>query len=175
MKLFFTLVMVSSFFAAGGAAGEETAAGGAGIAWIDLPRVLKDYRRAEELVAEFEREKAAREAEVQKLVDEIERLEGEMLLLSDQARAARTEEIMRKKLSVNRMIEEAEAALARRSMIRQGELLEEVSAAAEKVALREGYDFVLRGEVLLFKDPDREITDLVIAELNREGEESGRE
>ena len=129
------------------------------IAWIDLPRGMKEYYRAEEMVDEFEQDKAAREAEVQKLIAEIDRMEGEMLLLSDKARADRTEEIMKKKLSVNAMIEEAERELSRQSIVRQGKLLEEVSRAAEEVARREGYAFVLRGEVMLFKDPAREITD----------------
>ncbi len=145
---------------------ESTLTGG--IAWIDLPRVMKEYRRAEEVVAEFEKDKAAREAEVQKLVAEIDRMEDELLLLREEVRKAREAEIMKKKLSVNAMIEEAERELSRQSMIRQGRLLEEISAAAETVARRKGYPFVFRGEVMLVRDPSREITDEVIAELNRD-------
>jgi Skp family chaperone for outer membrane proteins len=167
----FLIISVGTF---SGRAGEETAETG-GIAWVDLPRVLKEYRRAEEMVSEFERDKATREAEVQKSIAEIERMEGEMLLLSEKARKTREEEIMKKKLSVNAMIEEAERELSRQSMLRQGKLLEEVSAAAEKVALREGYAFVLRGEVMLFKDSAREITEEVISELNRREKESNQE
>ncbi len=169
MKFFATLLIGFFLLAGGGFAQEEaTAAGAARIAWIDLPRVMQGYQRAEEMVADFEKEKAAREAEVEKVIAEIERMEGEMLLLSDQARAARQEEILKKKISVNAMIEQAERELGRQSMVRQGKLLEEISAAAEKVAVREGYDFVIRGEVLIYKSPDREITDGVIAELARE-------
>ncbi|MDP8235793.1 MAG: OmpH family outer membrane protein [Candidatus Erginobacter occultus] len=168
MKLFFTLVMVFSLFAGGGFAEEAAETGADRIAWIDLPEVMQEYGRAEEMVADFEKEKADREAEVEKVIAEIERLEGEMLLLSDQAKAARREEILKKKISVNAMIEQAERELSRQSMLRQGKLLEEISAAAEKVARREGYDFVIRGEVLLYQNPEREITDGVIAELNRE-------
>jgi Skp family chaperone for outer membrane proteins len=167
------LIIFTLFATAGISAGEE-AAGADGIAWVDLNRVLKEYRRAKEMVSEFERDKAAREAEVQKIITEIDRMEGEMLLLSEKARKAREEEIMKKKLSVNAMIEEAERELSRQSVLRQGKLLEEVSGAAEKVALREGYAFVLRGEVMLFKDPAREITEEVIQELNR-GEEERRQ
>lgn len=153
---------------------EEPAFAG-GIAWIDMARVMKEYERAEEMVAEFEKDKATREAEVQKMIAEIERMEGEMLLLSEKARKAREEEIVKKKLSVNAMIEEAERELSRQSVVRQKRLVEEVSWAAEKVARRAGYAFVLRGEVMLFKDPAREITDEVIAELNRKGEEKESE
>lgn len=149
---------------------EEDDALTGGIAWIDLPRVMKEYRRAAEVVAEFENDKAAREAEVQKLVADISRMEDELLLLREEVRKAREAEIMKKKLSVNAMIEEAEKELSRQSIIRQGRLIEEISAAAETVARRKGYPFVLRGEVMLVKDPSREITDEVIAELNRERE-----
>jgi len=145
------------------------------IAWIDLPRVMKEYRRAGEMVEAFEEEKAAREAEVKEMVAEIERMEGEMLLLSEQARKARQEEILRKKLGVNAMIEEAEEELARQSVIRQKRLLDDISLVAERIALRRGYSFILRGEVLIFQDPGREITDEVIEELNRGGEEKERE
>ncbi len=150
---------------------EENGALADRIAWIDLARVMKEYRRAGEMVTAFEEEKADREAEVQKMVAEIERMEGEMLLLSEQARKAREQEILRKKLAVNTMIEEAEEELSRQSVIRQKRLLEDISLVAEQIARRRGYAFVLRGEVLIFQDPGREITDEVIAELNRQGEE----
>ncbi len=172
MKYFAILTAALFLFGAAGilAAADEDAAATGGIAWIELPRVMREYHRAKDMVEEFEKEKAAREAEVQKLIDEIERMEGEMMLLSDQARAARAEEVLKKKIAVNRMIEEAERELSMQSMIRQGDLLEEIAAAAEKIALREGYSFVLRREVLLYGDPAREITDAVIEELSREAE-----
>ena len=91
-----------------------------------------------------------------------------MLLLSEQAKAARQEAILKKKISVNAMIEKAERELSRKSMIHQAKLVEEVSAAAGRVARREGYAYVIRKEVLLYQDPDREITDRVIAELEKE-------
>lgn len=174
MKIFSLLLVPLLLFAGAGICpAEEKAASEPGrIAWIDLPRVMKGYYRAEEMVAEFEKEKAEKEAEVQKLVAEIERLEGEMLLLSDQARATRHEEILKKKISVNALIEEAERALSLQSAARQGKLLEEISAAAAEVARREGYVYVIRGDVLLYRDPAREVTDGVIAVLNR-GRKSG--
>ncbi len=172
MKYFAILTAALFILGAAGipAVADEEAPGAGVIAWIDLPRMMREYHRAKDLVEEFEKDKAAREAEVQKLIDEIERLEGEMLLLSDQARAARAEEVLKKKIAVNRMIEEAERELSMQSMIRQGDLLEEISGAAEKVARREGYAYVLRREVLLYGDPAREITDAVLEELNREAE-----
>jgi len=169
MKFLSTLLIVFLLFTVSVVAQEEAGnAGPARIAWIDLPRVMQGYGRAEEMVADFEKEKAAREAEVEKVIAEIERLEGEMLLLSDQAKAARREEILKKKISVNAMIEQAEQELSLQSMLRHGKLLEEISAAAGEVARRQGYDYVVRGEVLLYKTPEREITDGVIAELNQE-------
>ncbi len=172
MKKFTILTVTLFLLGAPGipAAAEEEAAAAGGIAWIDLPRVMREYHRAKDLVEEFEKEKAAREAQIQELIDEIERLEGEMLLLSDRARGARAEEVMKKKIAVNRMIEAAERELSMQSMLRQEDLLEEISAAAETVARREGYAYVLRREVLLYQDPEREITDAVIEELNRKAE-----
>ncbi len=170
MKIFSLLTIFSLFFTTGGFAQEQAAVTARvdRIAWIDLPGVLQGYQRAEEMVADFEKEKAAHEAEVEKVISEIERLEGEMLLLSEQAKAARQEAILKKKISVNAMIEKAERELSRKSMIHQAKLVEEVSAAAGRVARREGYAYVIRKEVLLYQDPDREITDRVIAELEKE-------
>lgn len=170
MKFISAILVSSLLFVVGGFAEEEAGvtAGADRIAWIDLPRVLQGYQRAEEMVADFEKEKAAHEAEVEKVIAEIERLEGEMLLLSASAKASRQETILKKKISVNTMIEKAERELSRKSMIHQAKLVEEVSAAAEIVARREGYAYVIRKEVLLYQNLDREITDRVIAELEKE-------
>ena len=146
---------------------EESSPGRMKYGWMDLKQVMKDYYKTEEMLVQFEKEKEAKEAEVTKLVEEIENMEAGLLLLNDTARREKEEEILKKKISVNAMIKEAEQELGAESVIKQGKLLEDIIKESEILARKEGYTFIFRGEVLIYKDPALECTDQIIAELNK--------
>ena len=152
---------------------EEATPGRMKYGWVDLKQVMKEYYKTEEMLVQFEKEKEAKEAEVKKLVEEIENMEAGLLLLNDAARREKEEEILKKKISVNQMIQEAEQELGTQSIIKQGMLLEDIIKEAEILARKEGYTFIFRGEVLIYKDPALECTDQIIAELNK-GQEKGK-
>ncbi len=154
------------------ASAEESSPGRMKYGWVDLKQVMKSYYKTEEMLVQFEKEKEAKEAEVQKLVEEIENMEAGLLLLNDAARREKEEEILKKKISVNAMIQEAEQELGSQSIIKQGVLLKDIIKEAEILARKEGYTFIFRGEVMIYKDPALECTDQIIAELNK-GEEKG--
>jgi Skp family chaperone for outer membrane proteins len=150
---------------------EESSSNQIKFGWVDLKMVMKNYYKTEEVLSQFEKEKAVKEAEVKKLVDEIENMEAGLSRLSDTARREKEEEILKKKISVNAMIQEAEQELGNKSMAKQGKLLEEIIAQAEILARKEGYTFIFRGDMLIYKDPALECTNRIITELNK-GRES---
>ena len=149
------------------ASAEESSPGRMKYGWVDLKKVMKGYYKTEEMLVQFEKEKEAKEAEVKKLVEEIENMEAGLLLLNDTARREKEEKILKKKISVNMMIQEAEQELGTQSIIKQGKLLEDIIKEAEALARKEGYTFIFRGEILIYKDPALECTDQIIAELNK--------
>ncbi len=159
------LSLAASFTSNGSA--EEAAPGPAKYGWVDLKKVMKAYYKTEEMLQQFEDEKAAKEAEVTKLVDEIEKMDAGLLLLSKTARARQEEEILKKKMTVNTMIQEAEQELGKQSMLKQEKLLKDIIAVSDKLAAEEGYTIIFRGEVLLYKDPALDCSDRIITILNK--------
>ena len=101
------------------------------------------------------------------MVEEIEKMEAELILLNEKARLAKEEDIVKKKIAANRMINEAEQELGAQSLIKQGKLMADIIKVAEDLAAREGYTFIFRAEGLLYKDPALDCTDRIIMELNK--------
>ncbi|MEA1927534.1 MAG: OmpH family outer membrane protein [Candidatus Auribacterota bacterium] len=169
------LILISLIFiitSATRASAEESSPERGKYGWVDLKKVMKTYYKTEEMLAQFEEEKAAKEAEVTKLVEEIEKMEGKLLLLSKTARKEKEEAILRKKMEVNAMIQEAEQELGNKSRLKQETLLKDIIAVSDELADEGGYTFIFRGEVLLYKDPALDITDRIIAILNKGEEKS---
>ncbi len=149
------------------AVAEESTPGPAKFGWVDLKKVMTEYYKTEKMLAQFEDEKAAKEAEVTKLVEEIEKMDAGLLLLSTKARAEQEEKILKKKMAVNMMVQDAEQELGNQSMLKQEELLKDIITVSDKLAAREGYTFIFRGETLLYKDPALDCSDQIIAILNK--------
>jgi len=149
------------------AVSDESAPGPEKFGWVDLKKVMKAYYKTEEMMEQFEEAKEAKEAEVTKLVEGIEKMEAGLLLLSTQARKEKEEEILKQKMAVNMKIQEAEQELGNQSMLKQEELLKDIINVADDLAADEGYTFIFRGEVLLYKDPALDCSDRIIAILNK--------
>lgn len=158
-------LLVAAFIS--NASAEESAPGTAKFGWVDLKKVMTEYYKTEEMLQQFEDEKKAKEAEVTKLVEEIEKMDAGLLLLSTKAREEQEEKILKSKMAVNMLIQEAEQELGKQSMLKQENLLKDIIAVSDKLAAREGYTFIFRGEVLLYKDPALDCSDQIIAILNK--------
>jgi len=65
------------------------------------------------------------------------------------------------------MIQEAEQELGKQSMLKQENLLKDIIAVSDELAAREGYTFIFRGEVLLYKDPALDCSEQIITILNK--------
>jgi len=142
--------------------------------WVDTERVFKEYHRARELLGDdspLVRQKQEKEAELEQLQDELaarqKDLEQKALLLNEAALRTQQEEILRRQIQLRRLIQEAEVELQGKIMAVTKELSREIAEKIEEFARREGYSYIFRGEALFYHDPSLELTDQVLAELNR--------
>ncbi len=176
MKKYLSILIAVSLITAfvSNASAEEAAPGPAKFGWVNLKKVMTEYYKTEEMLQQFEDEKKAKEAEVTKLVEEIEKMDAGLLLLSTKARAEQEEKILKSKMEVNTLIQEAEQELGKESMLKQEELLKDIIAVSDDLAAKEGYTFIFRGEVLLYKDPALDCSDRIIAVLNK-GQAGGKD
>ncbi len=141
------------------------------IAVIDLNAVLEDMSSYKNAQAELDRLAAQWNQEIAEEYDKIKSLynkfQAEQVLLSDEARAQREEEIVQKERIVRELQRrkfgpEGELFLKRRELINP--IQERVFAAMETFARDRGYDLIFdkAGSAgILFANPEYDKTDLI--------------
>lgn len=141
------------------------------VAVVDINAVLQDLKEYKEAQTELDRIAAEWNQEIAKEYDNIKSLynkyQAEQVMLSDEVRAQREEEIMQKEAQVRELQkrkfgQEGELFLKRREIINP--IQERVFAAIETFAVDRGYDLILdkaSGAGVLFVGEDLDKTDLI--------------
>lgn len=159
---------------------------------VDVARTYDSYYKAEESMAKSRdaQQKAQEQAEElrkqgQIMVDEYKELAEQAkntLLTADartkaeQAAQRKLEEIQRKQGDLQNFVQNTERSLQQQMLTRRDLLLEEITKTVADIAKRRGATLVLdksgpsafRIPVVLYSDPGYDITDEVIAEVNKD-------
>lgn len=147
------------------------------VAYLDTDRIMEESQATREAQEIFSAEREQWDRELAELDREIERLQSEYearrLTLTESGRQEAQERIEAKIRERRQFIDSiyGEAGLAVR---RNAELLEPIMGklkdSLEKIALENDYAIIFDaiGGGILYADPDLDITDLVIRDLNEE-------
>lgn len=148
------------------------------IAVVDINAVLEEMEAYQQAQQELDRVAAQWRQEIAKEYDEIKSMynkyQAEQVLLSDEARQEREEEIMNKEAQVREMQKEKfgpEGALFRKRQELVQPVQDKVYAAIEGYASDRGYDFVFdKGGAsgIIFTNPEYDKTDDVKRRLRGE-------
>jgi len=169
MKTAFISILIMSFLIPIGLLAAQETGGAQKIGWVDLEKVFKAYKKTEPALAEVEKEIDEKENELKELVEEINRMEGQLSLMGESARAEKSAELREKKRQANLLREQSEMELSRKLVLVKGKLLADILEVVEEIGKSEGYTYILRGEVpelVIYKDPALDITDRVIEKVN---------
>lgn len=141
-------------------------------AFIDSEKIQQNYKewvKAQEQfnteLQEWENEASLMEQELRTLLDEYER---QKLILSADKKAEREMAITAKEKALaifTRDISAPGGRAERRQMELVKPLYEKITAAIEKIAIEDGYDFVFNSNGLAYAKKDLDITDKVLEEL----------
>lgn len=159
---------------------------------VDVAKAYDSYYKAEEGMAKFRdaQQKAQEQAEElrkqgQTLVDEYKELgeQAKNTLLNAEARTKaeqnaqkKLEEIQRKQADLQNFVQSTERSLQQQMFTRRELLLEEITKTVNELAKRKGATLVIdksgpssfRIPVVLFADPGYDITEEVVAEINKD-------
>jgi outer membrane protein len=159
---------------------------------VDVAKAYDGYYKAAEGMAKFQdaQQKAQEQAEElrkqgQTMVDEYKELgeQAQNTLLNPEARTKaeqsaqkKLEDIQRKQADLQNFIQSTERSLQQQMFTRRELLLEEITKTVNELAAREGATLVIdksgpssfRIPVVLFAHKDYDITDKVIAEINKD-------
>jgi outer membrane protein len=147
-------------------AGGISLAGDLKIAYVDLSKVFDGYQKTKEFDAVLQTEGEAfqkeRDAKVQKIQDAISKLD----LMKDAQKAAMQADIEKQKNDVVAYDKEKRTQLAKRRDDKVREILTEIQKIVSDLAKREGYTYVLNDRLMLYGEPQFNVTDEVLKALN---------
>ncbi len=141
-------------------------AGDLKIAYVDLSKVFDGYQKTKEFDAILQSEgevfQKERDAMIQKIRDAQSRLD----LMKDARKAAMSADIEKQKNDVVAYDKEKRTQLAKKRDDKVREILTEIQNVVSNLAKRQGYTYVLNDRVMIYGDPQFNLTDQVSKTLN---------
>jgi Skp family chaperone for outer membrane proteins len=136
------------------------------IGYVDLAKVSDGYSKTKDFEKTFETEVKDKDAQRQKLVDEVRRLKDEQALLSDKAKAEK-QTIIDNKI---KNLQEFDGIVRDELIKRRNQMLSEIQKDMDTVisiySKEVGYDIVLIKQTVLYAGAELDLTDEVMRRLN---------
>ena len=136
-------------------------------AFIDVAKVFDDYQKTKDNDSVLQKEAEVKEEERNSLVQGIRQLKDETELLSDDAKLSKQAEIDKKVGALQEFDLEARKTLGeqRRGMIQ--EIFNDIDVVVQEYGKKNNLDFILNDRAVLYHRPDRNVTEVVLKELNK--------
>ena len=136
------------------------------IGYIDLSKTFDEYEKTRQYETSLGKKGDTKEAERQKLVDEIKELKDEMVLLSDKGKDDKQAAIDDKIKELQEFDRETRDELRkeRDEMVR--DILREIDKIVQDYGKEHGYTMILHDKVLVYGNDTIDITEDIIELLN---------
>jgi len=136
------------------------------IAYVDLGKVFDNYQKTKEFDAVLQSDgedfQKQRDAMIQKIQDAQSKLD----LMKDSEKANMQADIKKQEDTVVAFDKEKRAELTKRRDDKVREILAEIQGVVTGIAKQDGYTYVLNDRVMVYGDPQFDITDQVMKSLN---------
>jgi len=146
------------------------------IGYVDVVRLKKEYKEFVETEAKFEKEMAVWQAKADSMQNEMqelaERLEKQNLMLTEQAKNEIREKLLAKQNEYQMFVNEVmgpDGEAAKKEYELSKPLIEKIETVIKLIALKGNYTYILDSTAgsVLYADEKYDLTDKVIAELNK--------
>ena len=136
------------------------------IGYVDLSKTFDEYKKTKDFDKALEKEGDTKQAEREKVVDDIRKMRDALELLNEKARRSKEQDIEAKIESLQKFDQDAKAELIkeRDDMVR--DILEERNDVIQEYGKANGYSVILNDRVLLYGENSMNLTDEVIKILN---------
>jgi outer membrane protein len=138
------------------------------IGYVDLSKAFDEYEKTKDSDRELEKKGDKKQSERDKTVAEIKRLKEGFELLSEQGKEDRQQLIDEKIRELQDFDREVRAELRRERDTMAREILKEIDKVIREYAEEKGYHLILNDRILLYGDPEFDITDEILKTLNSE-------
>jgi outer membrane protein len=160
LKVFGLAVMFGALMATAGFSADLK------VAYVDLAKVFDNYQKTKDFDAVLQKEGDSFQKERDAMVKKIQDAQSKLELMSEAQKNSMRTEIEKQKNDVIAFDREKRTELARRRDEKVKEILTEIQGIVSDIAKKEGYTYVLNDRVMIFGDPQFNITDEVMKTLN---------
>ena len=133
---------------------------------VNLDKLLNEYERTKSSVARLKEMTQVKQAERDKIASEIKGMREELILLNEQARSERQEEIEKKMKDLAEFDRQVKDALLKERDETGSSILEEVETTVAAYAKEHGFELILSGQAVLYGIETIDVTHEVLLILN---------
>lgn len=137
------------------------------ICTVDLLRVFDEYKKREDFDKELESKTKAKEAERNKLIDELKEIQDKLALLSDQEKEKKQKELTAKSQKLQELDQRLKQDFRKDWDEKLRQILEDIKKVVEEFAKKEGYTFVLDSKAMLYGSKETDVTPRIVETLNK--------
>jgi len=137
------------------------------ICTVDLLRVFDEYKKREDFDKDLEAKTKVKEAERNKLIDDLKEIQDKLALLSDQEKEKKQKELTMKSQQLQELDQKLKQDFRKDWDEKLRQILEDIKKVVEDLAKKEGYTFVLDSKALLYGSKDMDVTSRIVETLNK--------
>jgi outer membrane protein len=157
----FGLAVIFGFMTSG-----VSLAGDIKIAYVDLSTVFDGYQKTKEFDAVLQSQGQAFQKQRDGMIQKIQDAQSKLDLMKDTQKSAMQDDITKQKNNVLAFDREKGAELTKKRDDKVREILAEIQNIVTDLAKKEGYTYVLNSRVMIYGDPQLNVTDKVLKTLN---------
>ena len=162
LKLTLAAVFISCFIA-----NASYAAEGGKIGYVDLSRLFDEYHKTQE----YDKLLESKHNELEKLgkekIDKIHESESKLSLLQDAEKKTLQDKIDSMKSDAQDFVQQQQANLTKERNEKIREILLEIEKVVSDYAEAQNYSIILNDRVLIYGDPAKNVTEDILAILNK--------
>lgn len=160
-------LMVWALVAAGAMIAAPSFAAGEGkIGYVDLARVFDEYQKTKDFDKSLEAKGQGKQAERDKMVNEVKKMRDEAELLSAKAKDDKQASIDEKIKALQEFDRSTRDDLRKQRDAMVRDILKEIESVIQDFGKAQGYSFIFNDRVLVFKSEGNDLTAQVIKALN---------
>jgi outer membrane protein len=136
------------------------------IAYVDLSRVFDNYQKTKEFDAVLQKEGESFQKDRDAMIVKIRDAQSKLDLMKDSEKVKMQADIEKQKNDVVAFDKQKRSELAKRRDDKVREILQEIEKIVSGIAKRDGYTLVLNDRVMIYGEPELNITEEVMKTLN---------
>jgi Skp family chaperone for outer membrane proteins len=162
MKRVVALCVLAGVFAFTGVARAEMKFG-----FVDLSKIFSEYSKTKDYDKVLGDKQTAYEADREKMVTDVKQFQDKINLLSEKEKDAKKSELETKIKNLQEYDRQKQTDLRKEQDEKMKELLKDIDDAIQQYSSKENFTFVFNNRVLVYEDKTLDITDKIIAIVNK--------